>query len=372
MLPGMCGTAFAEDVITLDNALFVNIYGTAVTNDGNTVIAANLRDKKNHTEGENPTAAWLACIGADGRILLEKRDEKPGSQCIYSKPCVLKDGSVIALYIERAANADGPKVDNMLRCFSPKGEYMGELALDDTYSFCLSMDNGLLVSYVDRSKPRPYPRHCTLYGASLKPILTLDGVAANFHYDTAVSDKAGMTLLYRNTSISNQIDQVRLIRTDGQGKVQWSRTLADQQMGFMSLQMDAAGNSIVFLNGWLKDGGQTAAGNVICFDPMGNELWNKPVKLPEADGMFQLFDFRLLEDGYLLMGLAKTQTRVRLYRLKQDGTLAGTTDQFVHDETAQFYPRFAKLGGSLYASVGEINDDKSTAYLLPLALPVEK
>jgi hypothetical protein len=369
ILLAMCGTALAAGAITLEQAPFTGV-GTAVTPDGNTVIATGLRDKGNQTNGKNPTAAWLACIGEDGRILWEKRDEKPDGQCIYNSPCVFKDGSVIALYIERSARDDGTKAKYMLRSFSPQGESTGELALDDTYSECLPTDNGMLVSHVDISKPRPFPRHCTLYGASLKPVWTLDGVSANFRYDTAVSDGDGMTLLYRNSSISSQIDQVRLIRVDGQGKALWTRTLAEKQMGYMALQIDPSGNRIVFLNGWLQDGfGQTANGKLICFDPEGNELWSKPVKLPEEDGMFELSDFRLLTDGYLLMGLAKTETRVRLYRLNQDGKLVGITDHYAHEETAHTPPRFAELGGILYASVEEKEDGRSTAILIPLTVP---
>ncbi len=369
MLLGMCGTAFAAGAITLDKAMYTNVYGSAVTNDGNTVIAGSLRDKENKTEGENPTAAWLTCIGEGGRILWEKEDEKPGNQSIYSSPCVLMDGSVIALYINRNAAENGLKAQYVLRCFSPKGEIMGELTLDDTYSHYLPTNDGILVSFVDRSKPRPYPRHCTLYGASLKPVWTLEDISTNFRHDAAVSDGESITLLYRYTNVSNYIDdQVRLVRVNGQGKVLWTHTLADKQMGYMALKMDPEGNHIVFLGDWGPEG-QTAAGNLICIDPNGNELWNKPVTLNEKDGMFELNDFRLLDDGYLLMGLAKTETRVRLHRLKQDGTLIGTTDHYVHDEIAYYDPHFAELGGELYACATEAERTKSTAMLIPLTIP---
>lgn len=364
-------TALAAGTVTLDKARFTNVYGVAVTHEGNTVIAAGLREKENQTEGQNPTTAWLACIGIDGRILWEKREEKPGSRCLYSSPCVLKDGSVIALYIERTATVGGEKELNMLRSFSPKGDITGELKLDSTYHHLLSTESGLLVSYVDFEKPRPYPRHVTLYGASLKPVWTLEGISIGFRHDTAVSDGEGMTLLYRFSSNTDQIDQVRLARIDGQGKILWTRILAETQMGYMGLKMDANGNRIVFMNGWAPDGGQTTTGKLLCIDSMGNELWNKPVALPEEDSKFELSDFWLLEEDYLLMGLVKTMTCVRLYRLSADGTFSGTTDHFVHEETAYSIPSFMELGGVLYACSTEREHSKATPVLMPLTIPGE-
>jgi hypothetical protein len=363
--------ALAAQGVLMDEAPFTACYGCATTSNGQTIVALGLRYAEDHREGENAQSARLACVDENGNILWD--DIETQGNCLYSDPCALTDGQVLALLVD---NTDMDKETGVtlqvyhLCSFSATGERTGEITLPENSEAFLATDAGMLVSMIDRDQERPYPRRIALYDASLKPVWILEGVALGQRYDAAVSDGDGTTVLYRKLSVLENIDQVRLLRINPDGQQAWTLVLADQQMGYMALQNDQEGNPVVFMSALLKNGhGQTADGVLICLDPDGKEKWRKPLSFPDKDGEFDLAGFRLLTDGYLFMGLAKTQTQIRLYRFDLNGNLVSATNNAMKEESHYRSPFLAGSTDHLRTFVTEEEGERSSLWMMMLELP---
>ncbi|HML46177.1 MAG TPA: hypothetical protein PKE04_05445 [Clostridia bacterium] len=365
-----CAAALASEGVLVDDAPYTDFYDCATTAEGNAIVALGLRYERNTAEGEHGQKARLACLDADGDVLWETVEDQGNGA--YAGVCVLADGTVQAMYVDRTNPTKEKFARFYLRSFSPTGEQTGEIALPDDYFHSVETDAGMLVSVLDVNQPKPYPRSTMLYGGTLTPVWTLEDFALSGRYDSACAYGEGMVLLCRKTGWQAEelIDQVRLIRIGSDGQELWSRVLAEQQMGYMNIQTDPDGNIVAFMNGWLDNGmGQSADGTLLCFDPDGNELWQKPLSFPEKGGHYELTGFRLLPDGYLFMGLAKTQTRVRLYRYDSAGALVGHTDHYMEEEANYSGPDLAGPMDRLRVFVALSEEDRRSLWMMPLKIP---
>lgn len=366
-----CTAALASEGHLVDSAPYTDFYGCATTAEGNVIVALGLRDESNRTEGQHRQKARLACLDLDGKLLWEVIGEQGDNA--YAGVSVLSDGTVLALYVDRTQPAGERYARCFLHTFSPTGERIGETALPDDYLQSKESAAGMLVTIIGRN-PSDSTRRVTLYGGTLTPVWTLEGFAFFHRYDSASVAGEDMVLLHRDTKGrgTEPVDQVRLTRIDSGGQERWSRVLSEQQMGYMDLQTDPDGNCVVYMNNWVDSvngKGQSADGTLLCFDPDGNERWQKPLRFPEKDGQYELVDFRLLEDGYLFMGLAKTDTRVRLYRFDAAGALVGHTDHFLEEEAYHRGPEMAGPLDDLRVLVMQVVEDRQFLWMMPLEMP---
>ncbi len=350
----------AEAVITLGEVPFVTLYGVADTVDGNVLMALTLREEANTRESENLTVACLRCVGANGETLWEHCDAARRNN-VYTQPAVAADGSILAAVHHYDGWNDGTS-EYLLRRFSPTGELLAEEELPQSDWLLLNVQGikGALYALY-RTTPMEQAGGemvCVGFDETLRPVATLRDSNT-----PAARWGEGWLLLDRDDDGMYGASLV-----DNDGHPLWTRPLSLKKNGTesgMLYSLTENDELLLVTFDWNVETQQPTAVTLTRCTLQGTVSEPVTLQLPVMQGPAAFTDLRATQDGYLLLAVTNTDTRLRALHFSLSGELLGSAEAFV-EEDIYHTSSFCKLGGRQYLCAASWDDEAHRVRLFPL------
>lgn len=281
--------------------------GACTLENGNLILAADVtKDMQGVDHGKDNCFGKLMCVNEKGEILWERRDGEEGIKTLYTTPVALSDRTILAGKITYTGGYETKQWTNCV--FSEQGELIAQYPAELKVQDAIAAPMGYIVGTLDEQRKKSYS-YLSLEGKTLWTYDKLDTMVL-----ATVGQKDGLVLI-GSTRDSQQPIAVKIAED---GTVQWTQVFQLAVRGRLSSGVSTKDGKLL-LGGGLVAEDEQAQALILCLGADGTLLWKST--FADIEKLYSIDGIQATADGYLLMSEYRSNSRLWLGKMDENGSL---------------------------------------------------